>query len=389
MRATLNSDYRESDLRRADILLGLSIAHSGNEILYQRLSATCERFRNWDILTDLAEWHGLGPLLYTHLKASGVEIPLFCKRSIQGLYARHRRANAVREKAVQQILKAYGDAGIQTLVLKGAALAYTIYAEPGLRPMRDTDLLVPEHQAKKAQTLLAEMGFDISPDPQNPLKPMHPHLENARRLDQGMLVSVEVHYRLFQKSPYYPAVRHEDLCEGAVPFQIGDTTAYTLAPEKMLWHVYRHACGPPLLSTPLRFIHLADLNGLIETFYDRIDWKELKQHCPKLLNALPLLHCVTPWSDPVKDRLCRPRFKCPGPVHDYQGWPRVGVSQDRGLKRVLWETFFPEEWWVRFYYGVSGKMSRFGTRWLRHPMHLFECMIFRTLTRLKSGIRSE
>jgi len=50
-------------------------------------------------------------------------------------------------------------AGIATLVLKGDALAYTHYSVPYLRPRRDTDVLVRTGDVKRAQAVLASLGY--------------------------------------------------------------------------------------------------------------------------------------------------------------------------------------------------------------------------------------
>ena len=44
-------------------------------------------------------------------------------------------------------------ADIEPIVLKGGALAATLYANPGLRPMGDLDLLVPAGAMEQAGTL--------------------------------------------------------------------------------------------------------------------------------------------------------------------------------------------------------------------------------------------
>ena len=75
----------------------------------------------------------------------------------------HAHANHVRAKVLAEILDAFQDAGIQTLVLKGAALAHLVYPHPGLRVMRDVDILVSKSEARRAQARLAEMGFDAPP----------------------------------------------------------------------------------------------------------------------------------------------------------------------------------------------------------------------------------
>lgn len=72
--------------------------------------------------------------------------------------------NAVALDAWQQheltlVLEALAKEGIHPLLMKGAALAYSHYSEPHLRPRCDTDLLLREEQIHHAQAVLSTMGY--------------------------------------------------------------------------------------------------------------------------------------------------------------------------------------------------------------------------------------
>jgi hypothetical protein len=107
---------------------------------YHQIAQAAAQLREWAGVAAQAEAHGLAPLLY--------------------VYLRHRHANQVRTRVLHDVLAAYQAAGIPALVLKGAALFHLVYPEPGLRPMSDLDILVPESEAWRAQRTLAELGFD-------------------------------------------------------------------------------------------------------------------------------------------------------------------------------------------------------------------------------------
>lgn len=383
-----STDPKQEQICLAEAILGLVCSPRGHPEIYERLLEKCQHFHGWEMMPDRAEMHGLGPLLYQHIQDAGVMPPASSRRALQGLYLRHRHANAVREQVLGEIVSAYASARIQVLVLKGAALAHLVYPQPGLRPMRDIDLLVPEHQALAAQNILADLGFDISHDPSQPLTARFHHLQSARRKEQGLTVSVEVHYRLLPKMIYYPPLEYEDLCEESIPVRFKGFTANTLGLERMLWHVYRHACGPPLLSTPLRYIHVADMVGIVDRFYDRLDWELIQRRYPQLLHIMPPIHCLTPWSQYVQDycpSIAGTHFKRAG--CDYQGWPRKRLKSGVSLKELLKETLCPGEWWVRIFYGVHGKVSIFWYYLIRHPLHLFECVTYRTLKKLQGDLK--
>ncbi len=178
----------------------------------------------------------------------------------------------------------FAAADIPVLVLKGAALAFLVYPQPGLRCMRDIDLLVKAGDAQRAQALLWKEGFDLQPGLGLPMPAGHHHLPVLARQIEGLTICVEIHDDLFPKTRYYQSRRFEDLSGLAVDLQIGDAQTRTLGYEDMLWHIYRHAIGPPLLASPLRFIHIADLVSLVEC---KIRADRLGQTDPLLPAGIP------------------------------------------------------------------------------------------------------
>ncbi len=174
--------------------LALCARAEGDTAYYCRLAQAAAHVMEWEDVAAQAEVHGLAPLLYVHMRTAGVQLPQAVKRKLQGLYLRHQHANRVRTGVLRDILSAYADAGIPALVLKGAALSHTVYPEPGLRPMTDLDILVREGDLWRAQSLLADLGFD-APLPASPAV-AHRHLAIAALQVEGLSVHVEIHHKL-------------------------------------------------------------------------------------------------------------------------------------------------------------------------------------------------
>ncbi len=61
--------------------------------------------------------------------------------------------------AVADLLDRFDAAGIPVLLLKGTALAYSLYPEPSLRVRGDTDLLVAPSDQNRAEDALQQAGF--------------------------------------------------------------------------------------------------------------------------------------------------------------------------------------------------------------------------------------
>ncbi len=126
-----------------------------------RGTASVETWRRWKAAVDLDRIdpgsRRLFPLAYRNLGAQGVKDPLM---NIFGWFYRSTLSENQRMFAqIADLLDAFRCAGIETMLLKGAALILLHYKDPGLRPMVDFDILVPAAKAAAAIKTLSELGW--------------------------------------------------------------------------------------------------------------------------------------------------------------------------------------------------------------------------------------
>lgn len=114
-----------------------------------------------DQMPDL--WNGirnerLGGLAVAALDAGALELP---DEGRAELFQRHRE-DMVRCLALEQTLlglaRAFEDAGVDFVVLKGPAIAHAVYPNPSWRPFIDIDLLVRTRAWRKACAVLEARG---------------------------------------------------------------------------------------------------------------------------------------------------------------------------------------------------------------------------------------
>jgi hypothetical protein len=335
-----------------------------------QLAQQLSQFTEWEGISARAEAQGLGPLLYVHLRAAKAALPPTVKRELQGLYLRHRQANRVRTRVLAEVLGACSAAGIQALVLKGAALSHLVYPEPGLRPMSDVDLLVRESDAPAAQSLLASLGFSA------------PLLEDGEALPpksqakavlvaEGLPVGVEIHHNLCEGFDRLSMTK-DDLTAAPLPFSLGSTTAYTLGYEDMLWHLCHHMIIHGI-AKPMRLIWVADIVGFADRFLEQIDWEHIRHHYPMVLNTLSLLQSVMPLREALLDRASiKTGRQAQSVAADFEPRPQVLPTRWRrkGYWPVLHHTLFPSELWLRMYYVLDATRWLFWYRWVRHPLEM-------------------
>ncbi len=345
-------------------VLALCARAQGHPTQYQLLREQAASLTDWNGLPIQAESHGLTPLVYAHLQAAGIPIPTSVKEQLQTRAMQHSHANQVRAKTLVEVLDAFQTARIDALVLKGAALAHLVYPQPGLRSMRDVDLLVRRSQAREAQALLARLGFNAPPPGDDlPAK----HLAVAQRRVEGLPVSIEIHHNLYANGT--PATGLEAFHPAALPFTIEGVTAYTLGYVDMLEHVYRHLRESAIFN-PLRLISIADLVSLAEGCANEIDWPRVNS---RVRSALAVCHWLTPLSDELLQTASLNVDHPPkGVGQEFQGWPRSALAAQRhkGFWGILRDSFFPTEWWLRFYYGLPAGPAFWWGRFVRHPLHI-------------------
>lgn len=110
-------------------------------------------------LVAAAEAHGVSALLWLCLSRG----PGHRAQAFVAATASLVRAGATRDLLVQRelgrVLEALATEGVRALVVKGAALAYTVYAESWQRPRTDSDLLVAPADEQRAGAVLERCGY--------------------------------------------------------------------------------------------------------------------------------------------------------------------------------------------------------------------------------------
>jgi hypothetical protein len=240
-------------------LLPLLVSACADELIasdWDSLSPT-----DWIALTHLAEAHGVAPLLHTALENAGiVPPPLAVGRLAQDYYAAAGRAELLYHE-LHCLQDALAVAQAPYLPLKGAALAWTVYPDPALRPMYDLDVLVQPGDLQAALRAAQTVGYRLD-------KLTH---HAVLRGGPNQSISLELHWSL-PNGRLLPADLFSELSQNPSPelFE-AFTTLYCCA------HLYRqHPENPRLiwlndlrllrqrLSDPGMLHRLADRLGLLD-----------------------------------------------------------------------------------------------------------------------------
>lgn len=263
-----------------------------------------------------------------------------------------------------EILAAFESAEIRVLVLKGAALAHILYPSVGMPPLSDIDLLVDARLGPRAQSTLAALGFDAPSSVTSRQTLSHRHLPAALRMSEDQPVQVEIHVDALSRDT--PGSLSMDRLSGPPhEFVIEGRTARTLGHVDMLYHLYRHTAQRTSLLRP---IWVADLVGYAARYGADIPWADVRLRYPGVINALSLLHLVTPLPIELLEHVTPARG---------DGLRGIGVSckpfaevvrRKRSVREIARDIFDP--WWLRLYYGVGEGTSLWRHRWVTHPLRV-------------------
>jgi hypothetical protein len=132
------------------------------------------------------------------------------------------------ERRLLDAVELLDGAAIPVRILKGAAVAHTVYPRPGLRSFGDVDLLVSSERFDDAIRLLAESGARRRFE--------EPRKGFDRRFGKGVCMEtpdgfeLDVH-RTFVAGPFGLAIETRDLFGPGAAFTLGGTTLFGLDPE--------------------------------------------------------------------------------------------------------------------------------------------------------------
>ena len=238
--------------------------------------------------------HRLIPQLYRNLQRHGVNDPLM--ERLKGVYRYYLYKNEILMHRIGSLLTAFEDAGIRTMVLKGAALIQLYYRESGLRPMLDADVLVHAHQAEQAMEVLTGLQWKPRyPRPQTRIPIFH----STPFVDEGGR-QVDLHWHLFWEC--FNAKDDDGYWQNAIPIKIGGVQTLALSPTNQLLHTCWHGARWNEVP-PIRWV--ADAMAILAASAEEINW-------PGLLEKAQRHRIVSP----VKDSLEYLKKKFDAPVPD-------------------------------------------------------------------------
>ena len=206
-----------------------------------------------------------------------VEFSADIQRELRRAYYAAAGDAELHRRELAHVLHQLNSRQIQTVVFKGAALAYGIYRDPACRTMGDIDLWVAGEDIERARQALGELGYESFRKPDRP-----PALLALFQGEIGLQHNysayglVELHWGVFagvwlRRTATIDAAA---MRRRAVPTRLAGEAAYILAPEDALLQSALH-------TTVNHQVSMSALRALVDVAmlarHYSIDWTIIVQ----------------------------------------------------------------------------------------------------------------
>lgn len=338
--------------------------------------------------TDYCGYHGVGPLVLRAMrdKSAWTTWHGAVREQLQREYRGLTALELARHSELQSVLAKLAAAGIESILLKGTALAYGLYAEPVLRTRTDTDLLIDAANKTKAFALLRELGYRTP----NAIKGEYVSSQQTfLKQQQGVTHAIDLHWRISNAQVFARQFPFAELWSNAEPVSALGASAFRLSAPYALLHACLHRAVHIQRGEGDRLQWYYDMHLLVDRL-DEHGWsqtmalagaKGLRRICADALSACrQRLASAIP--EPVMTTLANPEASAELSSALLDGrrlkteWVNYRALPGwRARARLLREQLLPDVNYMRRRYGVTGGLAltrAYLARLLRGPLKLFE-----------------
>ncbi|MGB0383492.1 MAG: nucleotidyltransferase domain-containing protein [Ardenticatenaceae bacterium] len=227
----------------------------------------------------------LVPLLYHNLQRQGVKDPLMGKFKGHSRRAWYRNQLLFAQGA--DLLRAFHEAGIKTMILKGAALVSRHYEHASQRPMNDFDVLVPTEQVQTALMILKKRHWTPKFSSYEKFTPTYLSTRHAHGFEDAKKSGFDLHWNVLIECSGPDA--DDEFWQGGVSTHVQGVPTLALNPADQLLHVCVHGIRWNPIP-PLRWV--ADVMTILNTSPE-IDWNRLVMQASQRRLLLPLREALT------------------------------------------------------------------------------------------------
>ncbi len=184
----------------------------------------------------------LAPAFRSMIDTGGVEsIPDDVRREIRRTLVLASGEAALRYAELTEVLHALQAAGVGAVLLKGAALAHTVYAHPEDRWATDVDLLIADDRRTAAMHVFEGLGYTM---PWGVRGEWTSHqFFYSRSMKAGLTSAIDVHWRISNRHRYAGVLTYAALRARSQPVPALGEAARAISLPDALLHAAIHRVG--------------------------------------------------------------------------------------------------------------------------------------------------
>ncbi|MCX5842056.1 MAG: nucleotidyltransferase family protein, partial [Deltaproteobacteria bacterium] len=298
---------------------------------------------DWHNFLTLLRPHWIFPLITFHLRAWPEECrpPQEIMEYLNRIFLMAAARNLLAGRQIQAVTDALKDAGIPVILLKGHALARTVYPDPALRQSSDIDLLVQPEDVPGCEPVFARLGY-ACPIHIYGAAPLEHHHQTF--VPSGKGIPIELHWVTDHGYRMFPPDWLRDAFDRKIPVAAGDLSCYTLNPVDHLsflafHHIFQHQS--------LRLDWIGDIAQLMKHLAVSNDWDRLRSTCGENHIRIPMELALTAGDLWLAGAI-------PAEYRDFSSWPVPSVREQHLWKHA---TARPDSLYSTLYLGFQGMPS--------------------------------
>lgn len=282
----------------------------------------------WRELLNALRSHWIIPLLYYKIGNSPPEFhpPGEISDQMRTAFLLSRVQSLKMENQLNKIVNNFNRKGIEVIVLKGPALALSIYPDPATRPHCDLDLLVREEDFIKAKELLEEIGYKSKISRFDHLKGFNCEEAFTHQRDPDKNIMVELHWELYVFLGHKGKLNIKELFRRSIQLETPSVSFKILDPIDTLIACVLHMTMTH--STDIRLLSVYDIALLLQKIREKHTWQILLKRSVELNARIGL-------EKSVKMAQLWTGLNLPADFIDFHKWPVASDGGNRIVSNVM------------------------------------------------------
>ena len=166
---------------------------------------------------DVCATEGLTGLVHAVLRDRSPAIgwPEEVRRDVASSAWRGAVEERLRQQETVVTLDALAAAGVTPILIKGTALAYSVYRCPSFRPRTDTDLLIHRDQVDETRRVMIRLGFAEATNSGG--EQLFAQFQFWKEDRHGVAHVFDFHWKISTQPTFAAVLSHDELADEAVP----------------------------------------------------------------------------------------------------------------------------------------------------------------------------